>query len=98
MKIYEDVYVKQVVAVRCDLYPNLELNHNNFSKNLITGEQSLSSNAYATLTVDFGYGSKWDGMKLELDLSDKAADEILKMLIDKYGKKIIDSRMIDRFK
>lgn len=98
MKIYEDVYVKQVSAVRCDLYPNEETNHVNFNRNPVTGEQSLSSNAYTTLTMDFGYGSKWDGMKLELDLSDTAADEILKMLRDKYGKKIINSRMIDRYK
>ena len=49
--------------------------------------------AQATLQLNFGYGSPRDGDVLYLDLSGAKAEEILQLLIDKYGETIIKSNV-----
>ena len=83
MKIYEDVMVKRVAATVCDLYPPEK------------SRRKQETNAYATLTMDFGYGSSMDGILLELDLSERASQEILELLRAKYGVEKIDSHLKD---
>ena len=88
MKIYEDVVVKKVGAVVCDIYPDIDPHFNPLS-------DKLTDNACSTLTFTFGYGSSMDGMVLELDLSEKASKEIFEMLRNKYGADKIDARLKD---
>mgnify|MGYP001564269039 CR=1 FL=1 len=46
-------------------------------------------NVCASLDLVFNYGSGWDGFRLKLDLSGRAAEEIFQMLETKYGEKTI---------
>jgi len=88
MKIYEDVVVKKVGAVVCDIYPDIDPHFNPLS-------DKLTANACSTLILTFGYGSSMDGMVLELDLSEKASKEIFEMLRNKYGADKIDTKLKD---
>ena len=45
----------------------------------VTGEPAV-----ATLTLWFGYGSDHDGERLEADLSNEVANEVLELLRAKY--------------
>lgn len=89
MKIYKEMYVKQVVAVICDIHPDAEASINSVD------DGDLQSNAFSTLTMEFGYGSDMDGKRLELHLSDEAVHEILGLLQRKYGREKIESHLID---
>lgn len=88
MKIYEDVVVKKVCAVVCDIYPNVDPHFNPLNDKLV-------ANACSTLTLTFGYGSGMDGRVLELDLSEKASTEIFMILKNKYGVDKIDTKLKD---
>jgi len=55
------------------------------------------TDACASLKLNFGYGSRHDGIELHMDLNDKISNEILKMLINKYGAEKINSLKRDYF-
>jgi len=53
--------------------------------------------ACATLKLNFGYGSNHDGIELHMDLSAETSEEILQLLITKYGVDKINSLKKDYF-
>lgn len=55
------------------------------------------TDACATLKLHFGYGSDHDGIELHMDLSRDASNEILELLINKYGVEKINSLKRDYF-
>ena len=55
------------------------------------------ADACASLKLNFGYGSRHDGIELHMDLSDETSEEILQLLIDKYGDDKINSLKRDYF-
>jgi hypothetical protein len=51
--------------------------------------------AGASLNLTFGYGSKNDGNKLNMDLDADTADSILNLLKEKFGEDKINKCLID---
>jgi hypothetical protein len=51
--------------------------------------------AEASLNLIFGYGSKNDGIKLNMDLDADTADSILNLLKEKFGEDKINKCLID---
>jgi hypothetical protein len=81
MKKYKEKKIKEVSAVICDLYPK--------------EKKWNGSNAFARMYVSFSYGSKFDGTTFEMDLSDKAVEEIMGLIEEKYGKEKIQKHCRD---
>lgn len=76
-------YFQREISYRlCDIYPRQKA----------ISDFGTGDNVCGRLTLEFWYGSKSDQKKLELDLSDKAGQEILRLLRLKYGK-IIDNNL-----
>jgi len=55
------------------------------------------TDACASLKLNFGYGSRHDGIELHMDLNDETSEEILQLLISKYGAEKINSLKRDYF-